>query len=585
MGPPLIRSATMQDNPSDLDVIDSLYRISSLVNNTEEPREALELIIDEIMRVLPAQAAAIELINPDTGMLQIEVLRGMPRGSAATQLRPGEGVTGWVALHGRPLYVPDVDRDPRYIEIAPGIRSEIAVPMIGDEGNVIGVVNIDSARVDAFDERACKILTLLTNEATRVVTRIWLIKKLREKAGQLESLVAAGRSLVRKRELQDLLDSITTETRALMRCRICALFLLDPQREHLALRSIAGAPDGFQATERLALGDSAIGTALRRNKTIEIRDLPLTEEHHFVHLIRDQNLVSLLATPIVCDDEVIGVLNAYTDRPHRFSNEERRFLETLAGIGAIAIQNARLYARIFQTEENIRRTEKLTTLGLLSAEIAHEIRNPLTVIRLLFESLDLDFPADDVRARDMQIISEKLDQLEAIVSRVLNFGKSKEELRAPFDMREIIRDTLHLVRLKLQQSRIDVAFEAAPDTAFIIDVNKGQIQQALLNLIINATQAMPAGGKICLHLDARERDGVRVLAIEIEDTGRGVPDAIRDRIFDSFLSGNKEGTGLGLAIVKRILNSHGGDAELVRSSPAGTVIRIWLPFEAPRAPQ
>jgi signal transduction histidine kinase len=110
-----------------------------------------------------------------------------------------------------------------------------------------------------------------------------------------------------------------------------------------------------------------------------------------------------------------------------------------------------------------------------------------------------------------------------------------------------------------------------------VEVHKGQIQQVLLNLLINATHAMPNGGTIQLTLAVDERPGAHFVHIDLADTGTGVAEAIRERIFDSFLSGRPDGTGLGLAIAKRILLSHHGDISLLRTSPAGTVMRVSLP--------
>lgn len=557
-------------------VVDSLYRISSLVSDTEDAREALEIILDEIMRILPAQSAAIELLNPDTNRLEIEVLRGLPDHSKEMQLRLGQGVTGWVALHGRSLVVPDVSKDARYIPVKRGIRSEMAVPMIASGGTVMGVVNVDSEKTDAFSENDLKILTLLTNEASRVVNRIWLIGKLKDKADQLESLIKTGQSIVKKREVDELLSSVTVEARALMRCRLCAVFLLEESESCLVLRALAGAALE-ENRERLDLTETALGTAVQRNKIIEVHDLARTEEHHFVGLVQRENLVSMLSCPVVYENKVIGVLNAYTDRHHRFNNEERRVFQTIAGLGAVAIQNARLYGRIFQTEETLRQNERLTTLGLLSAEIAHEIRNPLTVIRLLFESLGFNFGEDDLRAKDVAIINEKLDQLEGIVSRVLSFGKSREDMRMRCDLRALVEDTLHLVRLKLHQNRIAVSFKSAPGRAFTAEVSKGQIQQAILNLIINAMQAMPRGGRIEITLETMGEPATSAL-LSLRDTGTGIPERLRGKIFDSFLTGHGKGTGLGLAIVKRILKSHGGDIEVAGTGPRGTAMRLRLPL-------
>src|SRR5204862_4727577 len=113
---------------------------------------------------------------------------------------------------------------------------------------------------------------------------------------------------------------------------------------------------------------------------------------------------------------------------------------------------------------------------LLAAEIAHEIRNPLTVLKLLLGGLGLDFPENDPRRTDMRVIGEKLDQLEAIVTRVLSFAKAPTSLHSRWSLADIVQDTLVLVRLKLAQSKVSVNFEAPPRPLFV-EAHKGQIQQ------------------------------------------------------------------------------------------------------------
>jgi signal transduction histidine kinase len=243
----------------------------------------------------------------------------------------------------------------------------------------------------------------------------------------------------------------------------------------------------------------------------------------------------------------------------------------------VALQNARLYARVFQSEDVLRKNERLTTLGLLAAEIAHEIRNPLTVLKLLHGGLGVDFAEGDPRRTDMRVIGEKLDQLESIVTRVLSFAKAPASLHSRWSLADIIEDTLVLVRLKLAQNKVSISFEP-PARPLFVEAHKGQIQQVLLNLLLNATHAMPEGGTISLTITTDERAGVPNALLDIADTGTGVAEEIRERIFDSFLSGRPDGTGLGLAIAKRILISHHGDITLRHTSPAGTSMRITLPL-------
>lgn len=562
----------METPEAEYAAIDSLYRISSLVSNTEDPTKALDLILEEIIQVLRPSSASISLINPDTQRLELEVSHGLPEDWKNIDLALGQGITGWTALHGRSIIIPDVTEEPRYISVRPNILSEMAVPM-EDRGAVIGVVNVDSEKRDAFDEHALKVLSLLTNEASRVISRLWLIKQLRTKAHQLESLVNMSRHLVGELDIDEILERLTREGRKLMNCHGCALFLISPDKRDLTLHSMATENGKLDLKVTIPLTDSSIGAAVRRKKQIEVNDLPFTEESEFSITIQQEGLISMLACPIIFNDEVIGILNAYTQKQHRFNNDEKKVFATLSSLGAIAVQNARLYARIFTTEESLRRNEKLTTLGMLAAEIAHEIRNPLTVIKLLFESLDLKFDPNDARGTDVSVIGEKINQLEEIVERVLSFGRNKEGMHARYDLNRLTEETLRLVRLKLHQQKISIEYKPNPKGLYI-EVNKGQIQQVVLNLILNATQAMPNGGRITISTNEEGGQG----HFSIQDTGTGVPDSIQAEIFESFLTSRPDGTGLGLSISKRILRAHRGDISLMQSSPKGTHFKFWLPL-------
>ncbi len=584
---------------NDASLVDSLYRISRLTSETDDVRQALTVVVDELFRRLPASSASIALVDPTTRLLCIEVCHGLPEAVLGTHLALGQGVTGMVALHGEPRLVADVTKDPNYVALRDDIRCEMAAPMrvrslefAEVEETVVGVVNVDSTEPNAFTENDLKLLTILTNEASRMVARLWHIRQLREKSLQLETLIGAGRQLVRKRETSTVLTTLAEDARRLVKCRIAAIFLLDPELQVLQLATLRGHPDRvspIEATVRLA--DSVLGSAVSRRKQVDVLDLRQTEEHHFVSLVQNEGLQSMLATPIVYEKEVLGVLNVYTENRHRFSNDERRLLQSLASLGAAALQNARLYSRVFTSEEAVRKNERLTTLGMLSAEIAHEIRNPLTVIKLLFESLDLEFAEHDPRIKDLAVITERINHLEEIVGRVLEFGRSRTGLHARYRLADLVDDALLLVRPKLDQCRV-VAVVEHHQPAMMVEAHKGQFQQVLLNLILNAVQAMPEGGSLQLktypapasaHAHPPGNAPTEPSAIlELRDTGTGIPDGLRGRIFESFLTGRAGGTGLGLSIAKQIMKGHRGDLELVDTAPTGTCFRVTLPQTHPR---
>jgi len=553
--------------------LDALYRVSSLAGDSEDPEIALEGIIDEVMRTFDAGSASISLINADSNQLLIEVERGLSEDARGFELPLGRGITGWVALHGEPLLAPNIDDESRYFSLDDRVKSEMAAP-IRERGRTIGALNVDSFRKNDFDEDDLRLLSLIANEASRVLQNMWLIRQLRHKAGQLQSLVGVGQAMADKREVEEVLRSIAREALGLMECRFSALFLYDGDKDLLRLHSLRG-PNGFvDVEETLRPTESSLGSALRGLRQIQTRDLFRTEEHHFIHLIREEKLHSMLATPLVYENEAIGVLSLYVDKPYRFNDDERLLARALADLGAIAIENARLYGRVFDTEESLRKSERLTTLGMLAAEIAHEIRNPLMVLRLLFDSINSGATSEKETEKDLDVIREKLNHLEQIAGRILDFGKNRESIRLELSITELLDDVFRLVRLKLARAKVEIQFEDSP-MDLVVMADKGQLQQALLNLILNALSAMPDGG--LLSIAVNQGDGHRVF-ICVRDSGGGISEELRDRIFESFLTGRKEGTGLGLAISKRILKSHEGDLELLESSEQGTAFRLILPL-------
>jgi signal transduction histidine kinase len=563
-----------------------LYRIASLGAETGDPHATLQVILGELVAFFHATCGSIALLNPDTGRLEIEVQQGLPPDSNDVALRLGQGITGWVAFYGRPQLVSDVAADPRYISLRPDVRCEMAAPMEANS-QIIGVINLDGDRLGGFTEADLALFARLTAEATTVIQRLWQFRQLQGKALQLETLITIGQSLVSKLEEQELFDTVTREARQIMTVRLCALYLHDPAQATARLVSISCPPSPAGAVDlaplpddNLALDHCLIASVLHTKRQIEFHNVQSPDYADVIDLPHDSSLHSLLAAPLLYEGESIGVLGVFTDKPHRFNNDEKRLLSALASLGAVAIQNSRLYTRVFQSEESLRKSERLNTLGLLAAEIAHEIRNPLTVIKLLYGTLDLDFAEDDPRRTDQRVISEKLDQLEAIVTRVLNFAKAPSSLHSRWSVAEIVEDTSVLMRLKLAQAKIHLHFQP-PTPPLIVDGHKGQLQQVLLNLLLNSMQVMPDGGEITIHCAPEDRADPPMVIIDIADTGHGIPEAIRDRIFDSFLSGRPDGTGLGLAIVKRILRSHHGDIAVLTTGPQGTTMRLSLPLARP----
>ena len=564
--------------PADPRALPALYRLTSLAGRAEDTHAALQEVLEVLMATFGADAGSISLLNPGSGRLETEVQAGLPDGHDPLGLKLGHGVTGWSVLNSRALLVPDVATEPRYIALRPSARCEMAAPL-SDGDLVIGVIDLESDRTGGFNPADLALLERLAVEATSLVLHLWRTRHLQAKARQLETLLSTGQSLVAKLETHDLFAALTRDTCRMMQARLCALYLHDAAQA--TVRCVAFDASGSNSLAPPA-GDLPVDTclaasALRTKHQVDFADVQSPGFHSVADLPPDPALRAALFTPLIYEGEVLGVLAVFLDRLHRFDDDEKRACATLASLGAIALQNARLYTRAFQSEQMLRKNEQLTTLGLLAAEIAHEIRNPLTVLKLLFGGLNLNFQARDPRHTDVRVINEKLDQLESIVLRVLNFAKAPAALHSHWSLSEIVSDTLVLVRQKLAQAKIKLRFDG-PDQPLVVDAHKGQLQQVLLNLIFNSVEAMPAGGQLTVVLGEERRAAGAFATIHVTDTGTGIPPDFAPRIFDSFLTGRPGGTGLGLAIAKRILESHHGDIALVTTGPAGTTMRVSLPL-------
>ena len=577
-------STELADLQQRYDRLSLLYQAGHLLHSTLDAQEALELILREAVRLTRATSGSVVLFNPTSGLLEIQAAHGLSPEAVQRRLRIGEGVTGWVARMGKPARVDDVTLDPRYVRLRDPVRSELAVPL-EVHGEVHGVINVDSDLPAAFGAGDQELLEELAAQASRVIHNTWLYEQLRLKARLFESLVSVGQTINSALNMDDALRVITREACQLMSARVCSLLLVSDSRDGLDLRASHGAGPDYLNRPRLSMAESLVGMVVRRKKPVLVEDVRASALYQHTEMARREGLVSLLSVPLIYRGEAIGALCVYTGAPHSFSNEEIRILSALAELSALALEKARLYERIVAMEEQLRQSERLSALGLLAAEVAHEIRNPLTVMKMLFHSLDLSYPADDPRCRDASLIAEKMDHLNKTVERILDFARSVEPQLAPVSLNDLVQDLGLLIRHKLKHQNIELVPRLAPGLP-PVPADATQLEQAFLNLALNAVDAMPKGGRLVittrtLRLPRHAAEPTHVV-IEFKDTGEGFSPEARQRAFGSLLATTKRtGTGLGLAIVNRVVETHHGKLK-IRSQPGcGAAFSIILPLPSP----
>ncbi len=540
------------------------------------PQKALDRILAAAVRSTRADSGSFILLNPNTGLLDIEASHGLSKRAKNVKLRPGEGITGWVATTGQPLRTGDVREDKRYVSINARIRSEMAVP-VEIRGQIVGLLNVDSKQVDAFSNTDEERLVDMASEAAKWLELAWEIDQLRLKSRQLTSLVDTAQMIISENNLEEILEQITIQTSRLMKSHLCSIFLLNDDASELILSACHGGADPYRDKPNLRLEDTLLGGVVTRHKPVAVVDVNREKGYIQSDIARKERLVSMLAVPLIFTDKTIGVLSVYTQQRHRFSNDEIRLLTALADLSAVAIEKGRLLARVVDMEEKLRASERLSALGLLAAEIAHEIRNPLTVMQMLFHALMESLQLDATSQRDAELIGEKMRQMNRILDQVLSFARSSEPTKESVRAQQLFDDVFLLTRHKLQQQGIDVR-STVPDDFPLLRADHEQVEQVLLNLILNAADAMPEGGVLRLSAAEEEFEGERYLVLAVRDNGQGMtPDQV-DNLFAPFLTYKDSGTGIGLAIVKKIMENHQGKVVVESKLGQGSKFTLLFPI-------
>jgi signal transduction histidine kinase len=542
-----------------------------------KPDKILKFLLKEAVRMMKATSGSILLIEPKTRLLNVEVAQNISQKKIRSLgLRIGQGVTGWVAKTGRPLLVSDVTKEPKYVRVDKSIRSELAVPLIL-KGKVIGVINVDSTRQRAFSRTDLELLASLATHSAQIIQNARLFSESRREAQKLSSLFTIGQTIISTIDLEEVLNKVTEEAAKLTDTKICSLMLLNEKKEELAIRSVYGGSERYIRKPNLPVRQSLLGQVVLKRQPLLVLDVKRSEAYRHPEIAQEEGLCSLLSVPMIFQDKVIGILNVYSSTLRPFTKEEVDVLSALASLSAMAIENTRLYGHMIDAEEYLRQQERLAILGEVAAEIAHEIRNPLTVIKMLIQSIQEPGQGDSsgLFKKDVEVIGEKIRHMEKIVTQVLSMGRPGEVSLRPTDIKACLEESLSFMRFRLAQQRVHLETQYEKQIPLIL-VDQGLISQVFLNIILNAIQAMPKGGTLKVSLGR----GLDKIFIQFQDTGIGIPDEHIDKLFQPFFTSKREGTGLGLAIVQRIVTSHSGGIYVQSEVGKGSTFTIELPLKS-----
>jgi len=258
-----------------------------------------------------------------------------------------------------------------------------------------------------------------------------------------------------------------------------------------------------------------------------------------------------------------------------FSGNELEFLTTLANQMGVAIENAELYESVKSTNRELRRTqrqliqsENLATVGRLAATLAHEINNPLGIIKNYLTLLSREGKHNP---ETIEVVKEEVDRIGKIVRQLLDLSRPISEPKSPTDTNRLIRETSSILKEQLLQDEISLEEDLSPIS--LVKASPGQLKQVFLNLITNAKEAMPQGGR--LKISTRMENNF--VEVTFSDTGKGIKEKDMEALFQPFYTTKKNGMGLGLSICQEIIRNHGGEILVKGGKEGGAMFTIRLP--------
>jgi len=275
---------------------------------------------------------------------------------------------------------------------------------------------------------------------------------------------------------------------------------------------------------------------------------------------------------------VIFPLRRMAADAQRFASDGRAVLlaEDQDEMRIIGLYLRSLMANVAETRVQLSQAERLASVGKLAASVAHEIRNPLTALKLWLFSIRKAVGDDPNLQRPFEMVSEETVRLESIVRNFLEFSRPPTLKLSPQSVATLIERSLELLRHRLEERRIEPACCLQPGLPDVL-VDQEQIRQVLINLLDNAVDAMPKGGRIRISAVMTMQGERRFVALRVNDTGSGIPCDVQERIFEPFFTTKEHGTGLGLCIAASVMARHEGSLVLDSSGSVGTTFAVWIP--------
>jgi len=576
---------------------------------TLDPREVVSRILSAVTEVFRVRRTALYQVDGPAQYLVCVASAGDSKTEQwiGQRLAKGEATAGRALAEGRTISSADIISDPEIVlpewaaaleQAEPdGCHAMTSVPL-EVRGQILGVLSLGYEGSRIFTEREHRLLSAFGDQAAIALSNARFVGELKMRQARLEALLELSRQLSRIQPVTSLVTALAEACGHLLGTDSVGIRLVEG--DELVLAGAYGDAKQMMSKPRLKIGESFTGRVAASGEPLQImdpeNDSRLTPEHRGP--IRGMGYRAWLGVPVKAGERILGVLSIRTKRSDGFSTEDMALMTTLAAQAAVALENSRLYQEtrraldeLSQTQAQLTQAQKMEAIGQLAGGIAHDFNNLLTVISGR-SHLFLDGATDGSPGRrDVQLIAETADRAAALTHQLLAFSRKQVLQPTTLDLNAVIGELAPMLR-RLIGEHIELVIVPGGMLGWVT-ADPGQFQQVVMNLAVNARDAMLEGGTVRIETENRDlHEGIqhgqgqippgRYVGLVVHDTGNGMDAVTLTRIFEPFFTTKEpgKGTGLGLATVHGIVHQSGGYVGVDSAVGRGTTFTIYLPTTA-----
>lgn len=568
----------------------TLVRVGQAVVARLDLNDVLKLVMDSIQPLINAERSSVLLLDED--QFVFAATSGVEMTSAAPPRMPANtGIAGEVLATGKSVWVKDDHDRQRMYRAALSmndyqVQTMLAVPLrLGQR--VIGVVEAVHSQPNAFTENDLYLLEAAANWAAIAISNAQEFEAAQRRLEETEALFAISRELLNPMlDVNEVFSRIVqAAVRLIPNAQRAVIHLLNERRDELTSVAVAGQIEREGPPRHgspMRPGEGVAGMVAANGGVMNVGDV--TTDPRFVQFGRTPDLHSMMVAAVEQPGERYGTISVLSATRNAFDEDSERLLQALGVQAALAISNARMVNSIqhaLQQEKATRarlvQTEKLASMGRLVASVAHELNNPLQALQNALFLVRDDPALDEQSHADLDVALAETNRMAGLINRLRDtYRPTMSDEFAPADLNALVTEVQRLIGTHMRHNDIIFNFAAQEDLPLVTCI-RDQIKQVLLNLCLNAVDAMPRGGVLQVTSAVTdEGDHVRLV---ISDTGQGIKPEYLDSIFDPFFTTKEGGTGLGLAISYDIVRRHQGYIEASSELGQGTTITMTLPIE------